>query len=76
LGDKSHSAVFDNAKIKNFVPDFVCTTRFSEGIARTIAWFDADTARRQIDEEANAAWDRLIAAYERGFEAARREFGR
>jgi len=76
LGDKSHSAVFDNTKIKRFVPDFVCTTRYREGIARTIAWFDADPARRQIDEEANVAWDRLIAAYERGFEAARREFGR
>jgi len=76
LGDKSHSAVFDNTKIKRFVPDFVCTTRYREGIARTIAWFDADPARQQIDEEANAAWDRLIAAYERGFEAARREFGR
>jgi nucleoside-diphosphate-sugar epimerase len=76
LGDKSHSALFDNAKIKRFVPDFVCTTRYREGIARTVAWFDADPARRQIDEEANAAWDRLIAAYERGLEAARREFGR
>jgi nucleoside-diphosphate-sugar epimerase len=75
LGDKSHSAVFDNTKIKRFVPDFVCTTRYREGIARTIAWFDADPARRQIDEDASAAWDRLIAAYERGLEAARREFG-
>ena len=75
LGDKSHSAVFDNAKIKRFVPDFVCTTRFRDGIARTLAWFDADPVRRQIDDEANAAWDRLIAAYERGLEAARREFG-
>ena len=25
LGDKAHSAVFDNAKIKRFVPDFVST---------------------------------------------------
>jgi nucleoside-diphosphate-sugar epimerase len=75
LGDKSHSALFDNTKIKRFVSDFVCTTRYREGIARTIAWFDADPARRQIDEEASAAWDRLIAAYERGLEAARREFG-
>jgi nucleoside-diphosphate-sugar epimerase len=75
LGDKSHSAVFDNAKLKRFVPDFVFTTRFREGIARTIACFDADPARRQIDGEAVAAWDRLIAAYERGLAAARREFG-
>jgi nucleoside-diphosphate-sugar epimerase len=76
LGDKSHSAVFDNAKIKRFVPDFVCTTRFREGIARTIAWFDADPARREIEPEANANWDRLIAGYERGLAVTRREFGR
>jgi nucleoside-diphosphate-sugar epimerase len=76
LGDKSHSALFDNTKIKRFVPDFNTTTRYRDGIARTIAWFDADPARQQIDAEANAAWDRLIAAYERGLEAARREFGR
>jgi nucleoside-diphosphate-sugar epimerase len=74
LGDKSHSAVFDNTKIKRHVPDYVCTTRFHEGIARTIAWFDADAARRQIDQKANADWDRLIAGYERGLAATRREF--
>jgi nucleoside-diphosphate-sugar epimerase len=76
LGDKSYSAVFDNTKIKRFVPDFVCTTRFREGIARTIASFDADPARRIIDEEANATWDKLIAVYERGLAAARKEFGK
>jgi len=75
LGDKSHSAVFDNTKIKRFVPDFVCTTRFREGIGRTIAWFDADPARQQIDTEAGAAWDKLIAGYERGLAATKREFG-
>jgi hypothetical protein len=57
------------------VPDFIPPTRFREGIARTIAWFDADPVRRQIDDEASVAWDRLIAAYERGLAAARREFG-
>jgi nucleoside-diphosphate-sugar epimerase len=75
LGDKSHSAVFDNTKIKRFVPDFVCTTRFREGIARSIAWFDADPARQQIDTEAGAAWDKLIAGYERGLAATKSEFG-
>jgi nucleoside-diphosphate-sugar epimerase len=73
-GDKSHSAIFDNSKIRCFVPDFVATTRFRDGIARTIAWFDADPARRQIDEAANASWDRLIDAYGRGLESARRDF--
>jgi nucleoside-diphosphate-sugar epimerase len=75
-GDKAHSAVFDNTKIKRFVPDFVATTRFRDGIARSMKWFDADSTRQEIDAEANAAWDRLIAAYESGLETARREFGR
>jgi hypothetical protein len=71
LGDKSHSVVFDNAKIRRFVPDFAATTRFCRGIAGTVSWFDADLARQQIDEGANASWDRLISAYEHGLEAAR-----
>jgi nucleoside-diphosphate-sugar epimerase len=75
-GDKAHSAVFDNTKIKRFVPEFVATTRFRDGMARSVKWFDADPARQEIDAAANATWDRLIAAYERGLEAARREFGR
>ncbi len=76
IGDKSNSAVFDNTKVKRLVPDYVATTRFRDGMERTIAWFDADPARRLIDEAADREWDRLIAAYERGLAAARREFGR
>jgi nucleoside-diphosphate-sugar epimerase len=76
LGDKSHTAVFDNAKLRRFVPDYVATTRYRVGIARTIAWFDADPLRRQIDVEANAAWDRLIKVYERGLTAAVKDFRR
>jgi nucleoside-diphosphate-sugar epimerase len=71
LGDKANCAVFDNTKIKRFVPDFLATTRFDEGIRKTIAWFDDDPRRRVIDERANASWDRLIAAHELGREAAR-----
>jgi len=75
LGDKSHSAVFDNTKIKRFVPDYVATTRFRDGIARTLAWFDADPARRQVDHELDAKYDRLIEAYQRGLDAARLALG-
>jgi hypothetical protein len=55
------------------VPDFTATTRFREGIARTIAWFDADPSRRQVDEALASRWDGLIAAYESGLSAAKRE---
>jgi len=76
LGDKSHSAVFDNTKIKRFVPDFVATTRFRDGIKKTLAWFEADPKRQAVDEAVNARTDKLVAAYERGLAAAKAEFGR
>lgn len=75
-GDKSNSIVCDNTKIKRYVPDFTATVRFRDGIKHSIAWYDADPARRIVDREADANYDRLIAAYERGLAAARREFGR
>jgi len=70
LGDKSVSAVFDTAKIKRFVPGFHASTPFSEGIRRTVAWFDADPVRQRVDAEMDARWDRLIAVYEQGLENA------
>jgi len=73
-GDKSCSVVLDNTKIKRFVPDFVATTRLRDGVAKSIAWYEADPSRQIVDHEANANWDKLIAAYERGLEGAKREF--
>ena len=66
-GDKINSAVFDNSKIKRLVPDFVCNVKWAEGVRRSIAWFEADPARRTIDAEMNQSWDRILAAYERAF---------
>jgi nucleoside-diphosphate-sugar epimerase len=69
-GDKSSSVVFDNSKIKRFVPGYCARVPFAEGVKRTIAWFDAAPERRIVDEQANAAWDKIIAAYENGLEDA------
>jgi nucleoside-diphosphate-sugar epimerase len=71
LGDKSISAVFDNAKLKRFVPGFAARTKYADGIRRTIAWFDADPARQVVDPETNQRWDRLVAAYDAGLVRAR-----
>jgi nucleoside-diphosphate-sugar epimerase len=72
-GDKASSVVFDNSKIKRFVPGYCARVPFAEGIQKTIAWFDADPERREIDEGANARWDAIIDAYEDGLaEAVRR----
>ena len=69
-GDKSASVVFDNSKIKRFVPGYCARVPYAEGVKRTIAWFDAAPERRAVDEKANAAWDKIIAAYENGLEDA------
>jgi nucleoside-diphosphate-sugar epimerase len=74
IGDKAVSVVFDNSKIKRFVPDYCATMPFTQGIRKTIAWFDADPARRVIDDEANTRWDRLIDAWDRGAAEALRIF--
>ncbi len=60
LGDKSYCAIFDNSKIKRFVPDFVATIPFSTGIRRTLDWFEADPSRMVIKEETNRFQDELI----------------
>jgi nucleoside-diphosphate-sugar epimerase len=67
LGDKAVSAVFDNSKIKQLVPEFVATVPFAEGIKRTIDWFEAHPERCAEDEEWNKQMDNIIAAHSSGF---------
>lgn len=74
LGDKSLSVVFDNSKIKRFVPGYCATVSFAEGIRRSLAWFDADPTRKRIDHDANARWNKLIAFYKQGMAEAVRSF--
>ncbi len=74
LGDKAVSAVFDNTKIKRFVPGFTARTTFAQGIRRTIAWFEADPARQQIDAATNARWDKLTAVYAAACAQAKAQF--
>jgi len=62
LGDKTHSMIFDNAKIRRFAPSFVATIPFSRGAEELIRWHDADASRRTVDESFDQVNDRLIAA--------------
>ena len=63
LGDKTHSFILDNSKVKRLVPDFICTTPFSRGAEEIIAWHMTDPARQQVDETFNALCDRILQAY-------------
>jgi nucleoside-diphosphate-sugar epimerase len=63
LGDKSHSMIFDNTKIKRVVPDFAATITFSRGVQEMAAWHDADPARQAIDPRWDSLIERVIAQY-------------
>jgi nucleoside-diphosphate-sugar epimerase len=66
-GDKSNSCIFDNRKIKQLVPEFVCQVPWAEGVRRSLDWFRADPARQSIDAEMNRRWDQVIAGYEQAW---------
>jgi len=64
LGDKAHSMVFDNTKIKRLVPEYVAAIPFRQGAAEIIAWYDSHPAAQKVDEQRDHLMDTMIAAYE------------
>ena len=71
LGDKANSPIFDNSKIKRFVPDYVARIPFHVGARKTLAWFEADPARQRIVDETNQTMDRYISAWRQARGAGR-----
>ncbi len=63
LGDKAHSVIFDNSKIRRFVPDFAPAIPFARGVEEIIAWYDADPARQAVDARLDALMDALVAQW-------------
>ncbi|MEI6289876.1 MAG: SDR family oxidoreductase [Chloroflexota bacterium] len=69
IGDKANSVVFDNSKIKKYVPGFKCEVSWAQGVKRAIDWHEASPERMEIDPELNQLWDRIITGYEKAFPA-------
>jgi len=63
LGDKAHSSVFDNSKLRTVVPDFRATIPFEQGAREIIDWYDGDPARRQVDARMDALMDDLVQRF-------------
>jgi nucleoside-diphosphate-sugar epimerase len=62
MGDKIHSVVFDNSKIKRLVPDFRCDVGWAEGVRRSIAWYEAHPQYQTIDTDLERAMDEIVRA--------------
>jgi nucleoside-diphosphate-sugar epimerase len=70
MGDKMHSAVFDNSKIRQIVPDFVCTVKWAEGVRSAVRWHENHPQFQTIDQEFNETVDRIVADFEKAFPSA------
>ena len=69
LGDKAHSAIFDNSKIKRYVPEFRATMPFAEGICRSLAWLDAHPESKKVDAVIDGEYEKVLEAWRRAMEA-------
>jgi nucleoside-diphosphate-sugar epimerase len=63
IGDKIWSVIFDNSKIKSYVPEYQAVIPFHLGIKRTIAQFEADPQRCKVDVADHAEIERILKAY-------------
>ena len=63
LGDKAHSMVFDNAKLRRVVPGWHAVIPFEQGARQIADWYLADPARQVTDAGLDAVMDKLAAAW-------------
>ena len=63
VGDLAHSAVFDNSKIKRFVPAFGQRLTFHRAVRRMLEWRAAHPDETAPDATTDAVLDRLVTAY-------------
>ena len=63
MGDKSHSVVFDNSKIKRLVPGFTAEIRYDQGVRRCVEYM-REHPEVFLEEPQFDDWcDKVIAAY-------------
>ncbi len=66
LGDKAQTAVFDNSKLRQYVPGFRFLMPFRDGVRRAIANLDAHPELQAVDEAWDDWMDGVIARHEAG----------
>jgi nucleoside-diphosphate-sugar epimerase len=63
-GDKAHPGVFDNSKIKAFVPDFKCRKPFRTGVRESVEWLRSHPEFQNLSPKVEALCDQVIAAWQ------------
>ncbi|HTW99664.1 MAG TPA: SDR family oxidoreductase [Acidimicrobiales bacterium] len=63
LGDKSHSVIFDNEKVRRIAAGWHAVIPFAAGAREMIEWRDGDPSRRAVDEVLDHAFEVLVAEH-------------
>jgi nucleoside-diphosphate-sugar epimerase len=63
LGDKAHSMVFDNAKIRSIAEGWRATVPFERGAREIADWYLADASRQVTEDKLDALMDKLAAGF-------------
>lgn len=63
LGDKMYSVVFDNTKIKRFVPEYHASITVAEGMRRSAQWYERHPESKVADPRVEAQIDGLLARW-------------
>lgn len=64
LGDKAHSVIFDNTKVKRAVPGYCATTRFDQGVRKSVEYILAHPELQHEEPEFDEWCDNVILAIE------------
>jgi nucleoside-diphosphate-sugar epimerase len=64
-GDKAHPGVFDNSKIKRFVPEFHCRTPFRVGVRESVRWLREHPEQQNLKPEVDEMIEKVIEAWEK-----------
>jgi nucleoside-diphosphate-sugar epimerase len=59
LGDKAHSMIFDNSKVKAVVPGFCASISFARGAREIVEWNASQPDDFGLEEEISSAFDML-----------------
>jgi nucleoside-diphosphate-sugar epimerase len=61
-GDKAHAGVFDNSKIKRFVPEFQTRKPFRLGVGESVEWLRAHPGQQNLSPKVDGMIETVLAA--------------
>jgi len=60
MGDKAHSMIFDNTKIRALVPDFDPKISFHDGVKEIVQWYENNPDQQKYDERINQVIENIV----------------